>query len=216
MSARYSAPHTGPARRERGFTLMEVVSALALTALTLMTVAGVYFVLHRSLSALVAADAQARQRAVYRRLRADLEAAYTSPNPALPSFSGEPDRLSFAARLGPSGLSRVEYTPGREGFERRVTPWVAGGEDGAGGAPGVLAPLSGTRSAVLLESVREIRFRYLSRAGGWSTRWGSEIEGGLPVAVELAVGGAGTSSGYGSERLWVFPLHAGAPAGAEP
>jgi type II secretory pathway pseudopilin PulG len=219
MTARRPAPPEPILRCEAGFTLVEIVAALALTGLVLLTVAGAYFTLHRTLNALTAADGQARQRAVYRRLRADLETAYTSANPALPPFAGEADRLSFAARLGPTGVSRVEYLPGGEGLERRVTPWVPEGEEGPGEAAGSAPNRPGAWSTPLVEPGREVRFRYLSRSGGWSTRWSGEVEGGLPVAVEVAVANAGPGPAAGPEgagRQWVFPLHAGSPPGEEP
>ncbi|HHW14703.1 MAG TPA: hypothetical protein GXX28_07190, partial [Firmicutes bacterium] len=147
-----------------GFTLIEVVAALALTGLVLLTLAGAYFTLTRTLGVLAAAEEKARERVVYRRLRSDLELAYVSPNSSLPPFSGEADRLAFIARLGPTGLSVVEYRPGSKGFERRVTPWMPEAAEETGErkerAPGL-------RAVFLWTAERQVGFRYLSRAGGW-------------------------------------------------
>lgn len=199
--------------RWRGFTLIEVVAALALTGLVLLTLAGAYFTLSRSLGVMAAADAGTRERAVYRRLRADLEVAYVSRSLSLPSFTGEPDRLSFAARLGPTGLARVEYLPGSDGLLRRVTPLIPGWEE-TGDIPGVRR--RELREATLLGPEQAATLRYMGRNGGWSTRWSGEVEGGLPTAVEVTLDDASGRRSSARGRSWIFPLHVGGlPPGGE-
>lgn len=188
-----------------GFTLIEVVAALSLTGLLMLTVAGAYFTLSRSLDVLAAAEGKTRERAIYRRIRSDLELAYASPNAALPPFAGEAERLAFAARLGPTGLSLVEYRPGSEGFVRQVTPWTPGEAEEAGEPEGRTA----APRTVSLWTERRVAFRYLSRAGGWSTRWSGEVEGEPPAAVEVRVEASRAGRGPWPALTWVFSLPAG-------
>lgn len=180
---------------QRGFTLLEVVAAVALTGLVVLVLAGAQFGATRSISALSSADSQVRERMLYRRLRTDLEQAYSSRRSDLPAFRGEVDQLKFLTRQGPTGLTQVEYRITRERLERTSVSWLAPDPEGKE----VTATATERRGTWPLRENEEVRFRYLSSTGGWSSRWSFEVEQSLPVAIEIQIG----------ESSWVFPLHNG-------
>ncbi len=181
--------HAAPRARSAGFSLVEVLVALALTGLVMGALAmvtrawlpnwkrGLDRVQQSELVAL-AVD----------RMAADLAAAEFVPadtKTPRPLFRGTPGTVTFVrTALGPNarpGLEIVELAPSGEGpdadFARRAAPYVPRPPDGDAAAFGP--------SALLLKAPLRVLFSYAGRDGAWRESWLAVEE--LPRAVRIAI-----------------------------
>lgn len=158
-------------RRHAGFTLIEVLVALALTGLVVLLAHRLLTVTTSSARALEEARAQTERRHQSERwLRLALGSLETGGEDG--SFDGRPDGLAFAAWL-----------PVAEGWlERRR---VILGLDG-----GLFVANAGERHPVVLgDSVRRVEFDYLLEPGAatqWVRTWQSPLSAPLAVRVRIA------------------------------
>ncbi len=174
--------------RDRGFTLLEVLIALALFSLMLALVFGALQMASRTWEAgEVRAEAIAGRMVLEHFLRATLGQArvWSGTGQAAPfGLEGSAAELSFNAYLphtpGMAGLQRLTLylAPGRERLELRVRIAAADGTMPAGEEE--------TRDQVLLEDVLAVRFAYWQEGspGGWVDRWEGTV---LPKAVWVEV-----------------------------
>jgi prepilin-type N-terminal cleavage/methylation domain-containing protein len=186
--------------RQAGFSLVEVLVALALTALVMVVLfAGVGLGLRGIGSVEGAAGDLDTRRNLEAVLRRQLAAAYPGFGPLTrePGFVGAPQAVSFLALNGPDGpgLARV---------------WLVL-EDGNDGRRLVLSrtrPGGGLVRAVLARHVASFRLAYLGapnrEAGrGWHDRW--EGSRNLPELVRVSLRLAGDGEGRWPDevvRLW--------------
>lgn len=171
---------------ERGFTLVEMLVALAIFAI--LAAAGVG-ILRSSVDSQVAVDRRLTEIGEIGRLQAlltsDLGQAVERPtrNGAAfrPAFVGDPNRIEFV-RAGWSNLDdeprstlqRVEWRLADGGLGRIGHRRLDGG-DSANAAVGVMARESSAT------------FRYRNADGSWATSYVSSAERPLPAAVEVTI-----------------------------
>ena len=168
---------------ERGFTLIEMLIALAIFAL--VAAAGV-MLLRTSLDTQAQVAVRLGESGGINRLRALLssELAVAQPRPGRDeagaenaAFTGGADRVEFvfgAAGDGGAGrLHRVSYALENGRLVRRATDQL----DGAAPA----------RPAPLVSDVGAVAWRFRDADGSWSERWVADDLRRLPREVELAV-----------------------------
>lgn len=191
-------------RKQRGFTLIELVAALAIFALlSAMAYGGLASIIETRRSVGVVQERMADwQRGIYR-LRSDLESAvvrpardaFGDPQPAL--YRNELGGLEFTTggrrnplQLPRSSLSRVEYLLAERSLVRRSWREV----DRVQGDEGLAYPV--------LEGIDELTWRFLGDSGEWVEEWppldaSGGAAPGLPRAVELIL----ISQDYGELRF---------------
>jgi general secretion pathway protein J len=177
------------ARRDRGFTLIEIVIALSLVAALLAITFGG---LRVGMAAWRRGDARAERLLRIRSLDEVLARAVSGAHPyqreaeggapGAPVFEGEADRLAFVTTRPPVPLGDVfAFTA------------VAVGQDATRltireGALPSREPLAGLVPVLVDESGVAVRFRYLrGQDRSWVERWDPAAEQGLPAAVEITV-----------------------------
>jgi general secretion pathway protein J len=176
---------------KRGFTLLEVVIALAIVAALLAVAFG-------GLRVALAAWRQGEDRAeVHQHVRTlmtvlsrSIAAAHPyrisagdAPEPVV-QFDGQPDRLSFVTLAAPFPLAApIAFTA--------VRLEVDGGDE-----PGLVVreralpnrDLFTKAEPVLRDpAVTALSFRYLRPDGDWEDRWDGAEEEGLPAAVQVSL-----------------------------
>ena len=179
-----------PAGRRGGFTLLELVIALAIAGALLAILLG-------SLRVGLAAWRQGDERAeVHQHLRSLSEILANAVGAAFPyrqsgpeggepqvQFKGEGDRLSFVTFAPPFPLAApIPFTAvdfARLGVER---PGLAIRQK----ALPNFKPFDDEAEPVLVDlTVTEVLFRYLSGDGGWTESWDGAEQKALPKAVEI-------------------------------
>lgn len=177
--------------KERGFTLLELLLALAIAGALLLILFG-------SLRVGLAAWRQGEERAeAHQHLRSLSELLAGSVAAAFPyhqsgpqggearvQFKGEEGRLSFVTFSPPFPLAApVAFTA--------VTLAWRDGEN-----PGLVITQKALPNFDLFEeaepifvdgAVTAVRFRYLRSEGGWEEGWDGAAEAGLPQAVQISL-----------------------------
>ena len=198
-------------RAPRGFTLIEVMLALALAAVVLLTAFGALRVGASAWERAEArADAQHHDRAILQLLARTVGAA--APYVAAPRgadsggllFEGSSVRLAFASRAAPLPVDApVAYTaviielapvprPGLT-VRQRVLP--------------AEEPFSPGEPVLVDASVAFLELRYRRDDGSWEDSWDARKEQGLPAAVEVTLGSAaGPGAGRGDRPPLVIPI----------
>lgn len=184
----------------RGFTLLEVLVALAVLGLAAAVAAGGLDVLGRALAReRRAAEDSTALALAQERVRLELARAlpldWGPPQRPLAAFLGEPERLRFVNAPGPyragEGLQVLELALETRGAARTlVLRRAALARDGSG-----FRPLAEAEAATLAAVGAEHRFAYFGeRAGERGARWWPDWPPGprLPAAVRLA-GGTGAA-----------------------
>jgi prepilin-type N-terminal cleavage/methylation domain-containing protein len=186
-------------RFARGFTLIEVMLALALAAVVLLTAFGALRIGASAWERAEArADAQHHERAILQLLERTVSSA--APYLAVPRggdpggmlFEGSSTRLAFATSSAPLPFEVpvayaavvIELTPEpRPGLavRQRVLP--------------AAEPFAPADPVLIDASVASLELRYRRDDGSWQDDWDARKEQGLPVAVEitLATGVPGTA-----------------------
>jgi general secretion pathway protein J len=179
--------------KARGFTLIEMLVALAVTALLGVMLLGLFSRIDRNVEAVRDVGRRTTElRALFRLVRQDLQAMLAQPPSAAP-MSGRAaryggldlDQFSFVIRTpavfgAGSPLQQVSYRAqdaGQEGVavNRMVQPLQSAG--------------TGAARTELVKGVSGFRVRYLTETGQWSERWparGSRA-GELPRALRIEV-----------------------------
>jgi len=180
--------------RERGFTLLEVVVALALFSILMTLVYGALDTAVRAFEAGQERTGEASQRRVVseflaRNIAAAAPIAVADGREWSLLFGGDAASLHWVAELpahaGAGGLHELELAVEREGGGRAlVMRWRALAFDAQG------RPSGEFRRRVLAEDVEHLRLRYLGRDddGGpleWREEWSASRR--LPLLVELAL-----------------------------
>lgn len=177
-------------RSERGFTLIEVLLSLALTALLLVLLSGGVFVVARDWNS--SADGLETKldealviTQIERALLAAFPHSYSDPETLVREiyFDGEADRLSWASTVSPNrqpGLTAWALdTSAREGIELRLAP--AYSDDPT-------QRLEDTEPRLVLAGY-ELSVDYLREPNDtqreWVDEWSGLDEAALPLAVRL-------------------------------
>ena len=193
-----------------GFTLIEVLVALAIFAVMAVTA-------YRGLSVMLDARARVEQEnrqwrnlaLFFARLENDLGAVLDRPvrgasGLILPALSGKPlavaendaqlalTRSGYADQVGvPGAPQRVGYR--LRGADVELLTWTVLDQ----------APRSGPDAAPALKGVKEFALRYLDRSGNWQPQWPPAGQNeGLPAALEVRVG---LLSGVEVRRVFALP-----------
>lgn len=223
---------TGPTRKTRGFTLLEMLAATAIMAVLAGSLyASLYIAFKARRSALSSVETVRTAAGSMDLIRADLQSAMIPNGILAGGFVGQSkaasgsaaDTLSFYAsamdiepRPGVGDVKKIEYScePGADSNEavlvRRITTNLL--------APTVPQPAQ----EIVCRGVRTFTLRYFDGAN-WQDNWDSGAQGNiLPAAVEVTMefqGGSGRAACQVS-RIFLIPCAQGsdatAPAGAAP
>lgn len=187
-------------RRPGGFTLLELVLAMAILAMVTTICYGAFFVATRSvLKGEVAVVTAQRLRVATDVLIRQVKSAVPYParnedDEVYPYFRGDGTSLSFvtaAGRLRGGGLARVRYAavPGEDGMDLVMEEDPYFGPDLLGGDGG---PTSAAVAATVLTGFRSARFQYLLDDGAdleWRDAWDAYEEDTLPAAIRVLIEG---------------------------
>ncbi len=194
------------ARRNRGFTLIEVLIALGIAAAALGITFGAVRV---GLAAWRQGEARAERLQHARSLVALLEHVVGDAHPYRAGaddsgrivFEGAPDRLGFitATPAVPPAAAiafvaiRLSREDGALALEQGVLP--------------AREPLEATEPVLRDPEVTALRFRYLrAEDGTWNDRWNAADEQGLPAAVEVTL-----TTAQGAGAPVIIPIRAVTP-----
>jgi len=192
-------------RRPRGFTLVEVVLALAIFGLLIVTAYSAFFIGHR---AVIAGE---RDAAISQRLRVVSEILGRQIRSAVYYFARDDDDVLPFFAGGSAGVSFVTASPQSRGGTGLavVTYQVVDGslilQERMGFTPDDLySPPSDARveHAVLLSGFETVRFEYLPHDDPefqWQPTWDAREEDTLPAAVRISVDGVP----FSSTGLWM-------------
>jgi general secretion pathway protein J len=170
-------------RLQRGFTLIEMLVALAIFAI--LSAAGV-LLLRASIATQTSVSARLDDSGAINRLTALLsrELATAQPRPSRdaqgqlrPALDGKATSLAFvhgsAANDSGPAIARTSYALDANTLVRRNSAALDGASDGD--------------PAILLRNVTRLALRYRRPDGSWSDRWNANDAARLPVAVELTL-----------------------------
>jgi general secretion pathway protein J len=187
-------------RPDAGFTLVELMVALGLFALVSLASLAL---LRSSIDTQTALAGRMDRVAGLERARALMADGLLTAQPqvqrsggqaATPSFTGRPDRLSFAS-----------IAPGPDGTPRQTQLTVRRSGDQL-----LLQRTDGETGAILLDNLVSARFRFRDATGAWQDSWTPERAHALPRAAELSIQQRG-----GPEVLMRFPVAPAWPAPAD-
>jgi len=184
------ASHMTQPRRQQGFTLLELLLSMTLTAMLLgMLSAGVYAVVNDWQDESAGLEQELDQALVLLQVERALQGAFahTWIHPErltrLIYFQGDDAALRFVSTVSPqrkSGLTAWQlYTDPQQGVLLRLTPAFADNPD---------ARLEASAPTLLLPGYR-LRLRYLQATGidqkDWVDSWAADELQSLPLAVWL-------------------------------
>lgn len=160
----------GPGDPERGFTLIEVMVALMLSAIAVLLAHQVFSGVVDGVGRLDAARAELDRRSNARRWLTEAFGSLQAGVDSAGSFEGHPQQVAFSTwrRVAPGGLAR-----------ERVQLDVAGSR---------LVAQTITGSLDLADSVRAVGFDYLLEPGAhttWAREWLSPVSAPLAVRVRI-------------------------------
>jgi general secretion pathway protein J len=179
------------ARGARGFTLVEVLIALAIVgALIAVAFGGLRVAVAAWTQGEDRAEAHQHLRGVALILARALEGTYpyqgtrgTAPDPVV-LFRGEEDHVEFVTDAPPVPFTvPIAFAAVIIGLEDKDAPALVVRQ----------RPLPNhepfTQAQVVLRDpgVTTLRFRYLSPGGSWETRWSTEGDAGMPLAIQVEV-----------------------------
>ncbi|MFQ5682172.1 MAG: prepilin-type N-terminal cleavage/methylation domain-containing protein [Candidatus Binatia bacterium] len=190
-----------------GFTLIELSIAMALLALMVTILYGVFYVAHRSVERWEARSEKSEKlRSLVDILGRYIRSAYpyrSSPRDPAVFFSGEEKQLTFVSAqslgLGGRGMAKVSLTSDAEEsgvlvLKEEIPAWTEGEVEGEGYI----------NSIVLLREIKEFHIDYLdpkSEDENWLPTWDGSERRQLPRAVRLSHQGK-----QGKMKHWVFPI----------
>lgn len=180
-------------RRQKGFTLVEVVIALTIVAtLLVVTFAG----LRMGLAAWQRGDERAqvleRSRSVAQIITRTLGAAYPyqvaghGREPARLLFEGRPDRVAFVTAAPPfPGAETVAFTAVTLGLSAAPAPALALTQKVL---PNDKPFDPGLPPMFVDGAVTGVHFRYLKESNGeWTDQWDAALEKTLPLSIEVTL-----------------------------
>ncbi len=192
-----------------GFTLVEVVLALAIFALMGTILYGAFSLGHSAVEKTQGSfERNQEMRSLSDLLGSYIRSSYPYRNsPQDPTFfyEGEEDRLTFVSAfslaLGGRGMAKIslsweEADDGKGSLRLAEELPVRLGDESAEGGQ--------RNSVVLQEGVKELRIAYLdpqSPEEKWEERWDAKERKALPRAVRLAY-----RTSANKEVRWVFPI----------
>jgi general secretion pathway protein J len=186
-----SQTHVIKRRRARGFTLLELMLAMALTALLLgMLSAGVYAVVNDWQEETGGLDATLDKTLVVLQIERALLAAFPHTYIDIETvsthvyFTGDEDALSFVSAVSPqrgAGLTAWQLVSDEAGLLLKLTPAFAGNPDARFEELEPVALLPGYRAT----------FRYLLQRNPeekeWLEEWNGAEQQSLPLAVHVVL-----------------------------
>lgn len=187
-------------RRDAGFTLLELVLAMAILAMVTTICYGAFFVASQSVTkGEVAVVTAQRLRVATDILIRQIKSAVPYParngdDEVYPFFRGDQSGMTFVTangRLRGGGLARVQYrtAAGDDGVDLVIEEDPYFGPDELGAE--TLDPRTAT-AAALLTGFRGARFQYLLDDGAdleWRDGWDAYEEDSLPAAIRIMIEG---------------------------
>jgi general secretion pathway protein J len=184
-------------RREQGFTLVEVLVAVTVTAILLTTVFGIFTSVSRAKERVEGNGAGYHQaRVLFDRIGRELRSAYlvrTNPNTRFEGGKDDEQHLfleltttTFTPYGGNrGGIARVRYelAPDDEAPAAKEPPWVLLRKEGNLFDPERFDQRPGYRLAT---GIREMQIRYQNESGEWFEEW-PRSNNRLPQMVELTL-----------------------------
>lgn len=173
--------------RRRGFTLVEALLALALTAMLAAMVSSFLWSLSKSKQIAMADGARQRSLGLFMdRLEDDLATSIAGDDAIGAGIAGRADRLVILSRgVGiPTDPTLGEQAAKEQLSDLRGTEWAFAGATIVG-RRWIGATPSGTLEPVA-EGIAGVRFRYFD-GKTWAGTYDSKARNALPVAVEVAV-----------------------------
>ena len=179
------------ARSENGFTLVEVLVALAVTALLLTAV-------YQTVSSAASARQQLAvengrhhaARIVFERIGRELQSLHFVATDARTRFTGGDDQelLSFTSTAS-TPLAKEPGLPARISYRLEKTPEAKVSTDRLYRTESAALTIDTGRAYRMADDVGFLEIRFLAK-GQWTDRWDSSTEQTLPdaVALTLAIG----------------------------
>lgn len=187
---------TGIGSREAGFTLLELLVAIALTALAVGSLPAIFEFARRSTAAVARVDKRAGDWAalafIEQRLN-EITAAELQDKAGVKklAFNGQPDRIGFVAPLtflaDDSGLAEFEIAFSGQPSEGVMMAWRMWRPAPPGGRKPELPPV---RSRSLVPGAQGLAFRYwgspkIGEPASWTNSW--PRSDALPDVIELSI-----------------------------